>query len=157
MRGNFNKGEDAPQFKHGECVTKTPEYKSWMSMCKRCRESTHYISNGVTVCDEWKNSYLTFLNDMGRKPNSTYTIDRIDNSRGYYKENCRWTDRVTQQRNQTQSKWVSINGERKHIIELSQEYGIPYNTLKERYNRGVRGEEILVRRRKPKNTPKKPS
>ena len=147
MRGNFGKGEDAPQFKHGERVTKTPEYRTWASMCNRCIQSTHYKLNGVTVCDEWKNSYITFLNDMGRKPNNTYTIDRIDNSKGYYKENCRWTDRVTQQRNQAQSKWVSINGERKHIIELSQEYGISYNTLRERYNRGIRGEEILKRQR----------
>jgi hypothetical protein len=157
MRGNFNKGEDAPRFKHGECGNKTSEYMSWESMCKRCRQSIHYKSNGITVCEEWKNSYLTFLNDMGRKPKHTYSIDRIDNSKGYYKENCRWTDRVTQQRNQAQSKWVTINGERKHIIELSQEYGISYNTLRTRYNRGVRGEQILVRERerKPKNTTKK--
>jgi len=133
-------------YKHGD--TKSPEWKVWRGM-KRRQNREPYLSKGIKVCDEWLHSYSTFLKDMGRKPNPKYELDRIDNSKGYSRENCRWIDKTTQQRNQDQSKWVSINGERKHIIELSEEYGISYSTLRERYNRGIRDERIVCKGRLP--------
>jgi predicted XRE-type DNA-binding protein len=83
-------------------------YKSWDSMKQRCLNPNHerykdYGSKGIIICERWKNSFENFLEDMGERPEGT-TIDRIDNSDGYYKENCRWATFKQQARNKSNNK-----------------------------------------------------
>jgi hypothetical protein len=71
-------------------------------MKSRCNSKTNrayekYGGRGITVCDEWSD-FVGFYKDMGDRPDGT-TLDRIDNDKGYYKDNCRWADRSTQQSN----------------------------------------------------------
>lgn len=78
--------------KHGDCGTRT--YRIWKGIKGRCLNKNHksyprYGGAGVTVCDRWVRSYQSFLDDMGECPDGL-SIDRIDSSKGYYKENCRW-------------------------------------------------------------------
>ena len=73
----------------------TPEYRSWRGMLARCYSPSHnryyrYGGRGIQVCPEWRNSYETFLLDMGRKPDRKLSLDRIDNDKNYGPENCRW-------------------------------------------------------------------
>ena len=80
----------------------SPTYKSWNHMMQRCsnpKNSKYYMygGKGITVCDEWKD-FNNFLRDMGERPENT-TIDRIDSTKGYYPENCRWADVDTQSKN----------------------------------------------------------
>lgn len=75
-------------------------YSSWKSMHQRCvtkRPKTYkyYGAKGISVCEEWKD-FKKFTEDMGPKPNKDYSIDRIDNSKGYFKENCRWATKLEQ-------------------------------------------------------------
>lgn len=84
---------------------KTPEYNSWAAMKARCynqnfKQFPDYGGRGVIVCDRWKDSFEDFLIDMGEKPTPNHSIDRIDVNGNYEPENCRWTDRTSQQRNQ---------------------------------------------------------
>lgn len=51
------------------------------------------------ICDKWKR-FIGFLEDMGERPDGL-TLDRIDNSQGYYKDNCRWVSMKAQQNNRT--------------------------------------------------------
>lgn len=78
-------------------------YHTWINMMSRCYKHTnkryeHYGAKGITVCEEWHN-IKNFINDMDASYKSNLSLDRIDNKKGYYKENCRWTDITTQNQN----------------------------------------------------------
>jgi hypothetical protein len=85
-------------------------------MIQRCTNPNHeayerYASKGITVCKDWF-VYSNFRKDMGVRPEGL-TLDRIDNNKGYYAENCRWTTRQTQQLNRgkfknTTSKYKNV-------------------------------------------------
>lgn len=82
---------------------KTPEYESWRGMRERCSNPRHgsyknYGGRGISVCEEWKNDFLKFREDMGPRPRGM-SLDRIDNNGNYNKQNCRWASRKTQIRN----------------------------------------------------------
>lgn len=78
---------------HGQ--SKTSEYNTWMAMKQRCYDSNstsyaRYGGRGIAVCKRWRDSFSAFLADMGRKPSSKHSIDRINNALGYEPSNCRW-------------------------------------------------------------------
>ena len=83
---------------HGMNGTKTQ--RRWMDMKHRCKPSAEshkrYFDRGIAVCDRW-NKFENFYEDMGDCKG--LELDRIDNNKGYYKENCRWTTRTVQARN----------------------------------------------------------
>lgn len=85
---------------HG--LTGTKVYRVWSNMIRRCEYPkaigfSRYGAKGVTVCEAW-HSFENFFNDMGNIPKGM-TLDRIDNTKGYCKSNCRWATPTTQARN----------------------------------------------------------
>ena len=86
----------------------TPTYVSWRRMKDRCLNKNHmyyhlYGGQGVTIAQKWMD-FEGFLEDMGKRPAGGYSLDRIDNNRGYYKENCRWIPRRDQPKNRRNCK-----------------------------------------------------
>lgn len=82
----------------------TPTHRSWAKMKERCVaeyyvEKEYYQALGITICEEWLNSFESFYADMGERPEGM-TLDRIDPTKGYYKDNCRWADLTIQAYNQ---------------------------------------------------------
>lgn len=93
---------------------RTKEWISWNSMKGRCynpndKSFRNYGHRGISVCDRWRNSYESFLEDMGRSPNG-FTLERIDNGGNYEPTNCIWASRVEQARNTRRNVWIKHNG-----------------------------------------------
>ena len=58
----------------------------------------HYGGRGITVCDKWRKYFLSFVDDMGDRPED-HTLNRIDNSGDYTPDNCEWATHSTQMSN----------------------------------------------------------
>jgi len=119
-------------------------YCVWDSMIQRCCNSKSkaykwYGGRGITVCNEWKEDYLTFKKwalENGWKKN--LYIDRINNDGGYNFNNCRFVDRITNNRKQSN---VKLSMERAREIRkkyktgdythrrLGEEYGVGHSTI----------------------------
>ena len=96
---------------HGKVGSKI--HQCWKDMKQRClNEKNHaykdYGGRGILIGDEWLDFQL-FYNDMGDVPKGMF-IDRIDNDKGYYKENCRWATKETQANNTRRNKHITHNG-----------------------------------------------
>jgi hypothetical protein len=97
------------QFKHG--LINSLEYSSWAHMISRCtnpntKQFKDWGGRGIKVCERWLNSFEDFISDMGRQPTDgkRYTIERINNDLGYFKENCKWATYKEQRANQRPRK-----------------------------------------------------
>ena len=75
------------------------------------------------------------------------SIDRRNNNGNYTSGNCRFVDAKTQGRNRSDNRLYQINGVKKCISELSEEYGIKYTTLKKRLDEGVNIKRALKNER----------
>jgi hypothetical protein len=119
---------------HGEGTseTKTKEYIAWSGMISRCEDSNRstynvYGGRGITVSEEWRNSYSTFLKEMGRAPSPYYSLDRKNVDGNYCKSNCRWATQIEQARNRRTNVFITHNGETRVLKEWSDILGIPYS------------------------------
>ena len=75
-------------------------YGIWANMVQRCNNTNHhdyqyYGAKGIKICKSW-HRYKNFIEDMGIRPSRRLTLDRINSSKGYYKENCRWATKTVQ-------------------------------------------------------------
>jgi len=98
-----------PSLKHGK--RSWPEYSVWRGLLFRCGNPRagsypNYGGRGITVCNRWlfgengKHPFECFLEDMGRRPDPSLSIDRINNDGNYEPGNCRWATCSEQARNQ---------------------------------------------------------
>jgi hypothetical protein len=132
---------------HGGSQTRT--YNIWHGMLNRCYEtySTMYYAYGAVgmrVCEGWRNSFVRFREDMGEPPGPGYSIDRIENGRGYtcgkcpeclangWVKNCRWADRVAQNNNTKRNHVIEYNGESLTLSQWARKVGIRPGLLQAR-------------------------
>jgi len=94
---------------HG--LSRIPEYKSWTKIKERCydpgcKDYANYGDIGIEMDFEYRESFPKFLDEVGRRPDTVnrWSIDRIDNNRGYTKGNMRWALDTIQARNKSKQK-----------------------------------------------------
>lgn len=106
--------------RHGLCKTRT--YTCWSNMKARCHNSNnpnykYYGAKGITVCDEWRNSFNAFYRDMGECKDGM-SIDRVYSDKGYFPENCRWLTRS--ENSMRKLNHSPVDGETMNTMTLSE-------------------------------------
>lgn len=155
-------GVNAPKHGHAFTGKHTNEYKTWLAIKQRCFNKNHiafchYGGRGITMCQEWKDSFPAFFRDVGPKPSSNHSIDRIDNSKNYEPGNCKWATRSEQMNNTRAVKLVTIDGETKTVTEWCDILGLSKTMVRNRIHIGWTPEKALTTPkkktgRKPKST-----
>lgn len=144
--------------KHGHYGTRI--YKTWSGIKNRClnkknKQYKNYGGRGITICEEWKNDFMSFYNwaiQNGYKDN--LTIDRIENNGNYEPSNCRFISNSAQQRNRRNNRIIEYNGEKNCMVEWADKFGISDNALYMRLYSGWSIERALTSKktRNQKNT-----
>lgn len=126
------------------------EYFVWDGIKQRCYNLKHkqykdWGGRGITMCDRWRESFDHFLEDMGPRPSSKYSIERSDNNGNYEPGNCFWATKKQQAANRRTSfvNRTRISGETKinyfgdeiTLDELSAITGIHISVVADRYGR----------------------
>jgi hypothetical protein len=147
--------------KHGHASTRSAEYRCWKGMRDRCNRPSHkdyalYGARGIKVCDRWrvgedgKHPFKCFLEDMGRRPSSGHSIDRIDTDSPYCPTNCRWATASEQMKNrrpftQRGSRKITALGRTRTVMQWARERGLNHSTIFSRLRRGWSPEDALSR------------
>jgi hypothetical protein len=115
-------------------LSERSSYWTWTNMLARCnnpnrKDYKYYGGRGIAVCKEWF-KFINFYNDMGDKQEGM-SLDRIDNNKGYCKENCRWATRKEQLSNRRpfNKELITFNGESKLLSTWSKELKIKHSVL----------------------------
>lgn len=128
--------------KHGEsgggATNRSGTYSSWANMMMRCDWASHpshkkYAAKGILVCERW-HSFENFKADMGERPEGT-SIDRLDNSKGYSPDNCRWATRQQQSLNRSNTDWVKFDRKRMPLFTFCKMQNISMKAFKSRLRR----------------------
>lgn len=122
--------------KHTHGLSKSPTYKSWGGAKYRCTNPNNdkyanYGGRGIKMCDRWLNSFESFLEDMGERPEGK-TLDRIDEEGDYSPENCRWVTSF--------AKKLMSGCSPEEVAKLE---GMSYSLLQARLARGKTTEWVL--------------
>jgi hypothetical protein len=142
-------GRGYANWKHG--LSKTKEFGIWWTMHQRCenpkaKDYSNYGGRGIGVCERWSD-FSVFMADMGPRPSTRHTIERIDTEGDYGPENCCWATQREQHRNRRDNVYLTICGETAVLSDWAKRYGISPRTLSARIRRGVEPREALTAER----------
>lgn len=118
-----------------------PEYDIWLGMKGRVHNPNNkrfkfYGGRGITICQQWLDSFENFYRDMGQRPHPKLTLHRVNNNGNYCPENCVWATKKVQNREKTNTHWQTYQGERKSLADWADITGINYTALHQRLRAG---------------------
>lgn len=145
---------------HTKAAGRTPEYSAWMSMKSRCYEPSQsnfkfYGGRGITVCERWRESFESFLADMGPRPEGQW-LDRIDSNGHYEPSNCRWATAQDQQLNKRSNRRVVVAGEEMTVIEAVRRFGVPRHKFYRYLDYGMSVDDIIAGKKHRRRWAKRP-
>lgn len=110
-------------------------YSIYRNMFSRCYKKYNkayqdYGARGIKICDEWLDDFQSFYDwSIANDYQENLSIDQIDNNKGYSPDNCRWTDRTTQNRNTRPNKVIVLNNEAHWLSEWCEILNIKRGTV----------------------------
>lgn len=125
---------------HTHAESKTRLYNIWNNMRERCSNVKNpqykdYGARGISVCDDWCSFELFRVWALSSGYSENLTIDRIENDKGYYPENCRWATSIQQANNTRKTRLITYNGETHSVSEWARILNIKQSTLNMRLNK----------------------
>lgn len=121
----------------------SPEYKVWSRMIDRCcnknnKSFSNYGGRGIIVCEQWLgiNGFSNFINNMGNRPTSKHSIERIDNNKNYEPNNCHWATKTEQNRNKRNNRMLTYNEITLCVTEWELKLGFPLKSIHNRLQKG---------------------
>lgn len=124
---------------HG--LSKTRIYRIWAEIKKRCNSKSQrdnhssYTDRGIKYCSKWER-FEGFYEDMKDGYKDNLTIDRINNDKGYSKNNCKWSTPKEQANNRRSNKFYKYLGKKYTQAQLSEKFNVNYGTLVSRIRYG---------------------
>lgn len=120
-------------------LSRDPRYSHWKAMLERTLNPKHkaydhynkLITDGPKVFPDWIKSPVGYFKELGPMPGPNYTVDRIDNHKGYVPGNIRWASHKTQQRNRDERPGIS-----KHSFiyyDKRRKKWVPYGGKRQKY------------------------
>lgn len=128
---------------HG--MTKSSEYRSYFGAKNRCinLNCDRYENYGGRGIKFLFNSFEEFYKELGSKPSTKHSVDRINVNGNYEIGNVKWSLNFEQARNTTCNRWVVFRGETKIITDWIRELKIPETSYRRFRNKGLSDIEIF--------------
>lgn len=136
------------------------EYQAYNNAKQRCLNPNnpcwrHYGGRGITMSEEIQSSFNAFMDCVGVKPSPDLTLDRIDNSKGYERNNLRWATLSEQARNKVYGRrnrkaprkgaaLYDLNGVVDTLDAHCKRIGLPHHTARYRLKHGYSIEEVFL-------------
>lgn len=130
-------------------------YAIWSGLRNRCqnvksRSYSNYGAKGIKVEPKW-NAFENFYSDMfesyiiacNAHGENQVSIDRIDNNKGYSKENCRWASRTMQARNKSSNAVYLLENKKMCVAEIIEKYQINKSKFYRRLKKGISIDNII--------------
>lgn len=133
---------------HGKSYTRI--HKIWDNMKARCYNQKnnryqYYGGKGITVCDEWKNSFEEFyIWAMKNGYTDELTIDRKDINKKYEPDNCRWITNEEQANNKSNNRFITFKGQTHTLAQWEKITNIKRETIARRISLGWNIEKALT-------------
>ena len=132
---------------HG--MSKTGIYKTWESGKRRCHDPGHkqyqsYGGRGIIMCEKWRDSFESFLSDMGPQPSPKHSLDRINNDGNYEPEKCQWADSIQQANNRRTNVNLTFNQETRTVSQWAHILKINTTTIHNRLKLGLPPGQVYV-------------
>jgi len=133
-------------------------YWSWHGMVSRCYKQSsnrfnRYGGRGINMCERWRVSFWSFLEDMGERPGKDYTIERVNNDGNYEPSNCIWLIKHKQSSNRSSCVRLTFKKQTKNISDWASTIGIPMYVLWSRVKAGWSIKNCITKPYKPYNPP----
>ena len=138
-----------PTFNIPNKIHDTRLYSIWEGLVQRCcnvkcKEYQRYGAIGRGLCDEWRNSSRAFYAwAIENGYNDSLSLERIDNSKGYSPDNCKWANRRTQNVNKVNNRVILYKGEQMTLTELCEKTHKNFKMLSARLEAGWPLDEAL--------------
>lgn len=142
--------------KHGKSTTR--EYRAWRNAIERCygldtRNHGNYAVRGITMYKEWRRNFMSFyryiVKHFGRCPEG-WTIERVDNDKGYFPGNVRWATYKEQNRNKRNNRWLTAEGKTMLLQDWADSLGVNSGELFRQLDRRGSLSKVITYLSKPK-------